>query len=590
MERLERYYASELQYLADSGKEFARKHPQEAALLDLANVQARDPHVERLFENFAFLTASIRSKLDDEFPELVDSFLGLLAPQYIRPVPSLATVQLLPDFAQLTKKERVPWGKSVRSVPVQAQSQSGVQRVPCSFRTCYDVDLHSLELAAAELKGPSQGCHSLDLVFELRGPGKWEDLAVDRIRLFLSGETHQLVYSLYYHLCHRVRRVDIQGDAAAVSARGEIRPVGFDRHEEVIPYPPHAFPGYRLLHEYFCFPEKFFYLDIEGVGGLAPKAVSKQIAVRIQLDCEAPAWWKIAPENFRLFCTPAINLKSEHAFPIDFDQRTTDYTIYVDKSAPDAHQVYTVTSVTGRPVGDVASPPKVYPAFHDFRHGGGEADAYYHVTTRMTPGGQRECLLSVYTSDDSGELLPEQVLNVNVECFNGDLPSNLRPGDIRFRGDDLSHMVGTIRNLGAPTPVRRPGRHGASAWHFVSHLALNHLSMTDVDSLGGILQLYEWTGDAANARRIEGLRAVQMRDPDSVLVRRGMVLQGMEVDVTLDPAHFTDLGDAYLFAQVLRSFLALYATMNSFVRVRVRLTDSQEEWLCPPLDGRQRIL
>ncbi len=588
MPRLEQYYANELQYLADAGKEFARQHPQEAALLDLSNVQSRDPHVERLFENFAFLTGSLRSKLEDEFPELVQSFLGLLCPQYVRPVPALAIVQLSPDFAQLTKKDTVQAGRTVKSEPVASAGQAS--RITCSFRTCFDVDLHSLELDSVALKGPTNGCHILELGFELRGAVKWDDVAVDRIRLYLAGETHQFVYSLYYHLCQRVRQVEISADKGGVTVKGSVRPVGFDRSEEVIPYPTHAFPGFRLLQEYFCFPQKFFCVDLCGVKGLPAANVGKRVTVRIQFDGEAPGWWSLTKEHFLGFCTPVINLGDEHAFPIDFDQRTTDYPIYVDKGALQAFQVFSVKSVTGRPVGDVSGATRVYPAFYEFRHDAAEDGAYYHAVSRVTPTGEDETVLSLFTSEDASTVLPEQVLNVDVECFNGDLPSALRPGMIRFRGDDMSQLVGKVRNLATPTPVRRPGRHSASSWHFVSHLALNHLSMSDVDSLAGILRLYEWTGDSANLRRIEGLRSVVVRKPDAVLVRRGNVLQGLEVELTLDPSYYTDLGDAYLFAMVLRHFLALYAAVNTFVRTRVKLVNSSEEWVCPALDGRLTTL
>src|SRR5690606_37142529 len=41
--------------------------------------------------------------------------------------------------------------------------------------------------------------------------------------------------------------------------------VGFSPEEAVIPYPSHAHAGYRLLYEYFHFPEKFLYAEIQNL-------------------------------------------------------------------------------------------------------------------------------------------------------------------------------------------------------------------------------------------------------------------------------------------------------------------------------------
>ena len=62
---IEKYYEDELRYLYESGREFAKAHPDRAQFLDIDAVGDRDPYVERLFEGFAFLARRIREKLDD---------------------------------------------------------------------------------------------------------------------------------------------------------------------------------------------------------------------------------------------------------------------------------------------------------------------------------------------------------------------------------------------------------------------------------------------------------------------------------------------------------------------------------------------
>ena len=90
-EDLSRYYESELTFIRQLAGEFAQKNPKIAARLQLRdeNKASADPHVERLIEAFALLTARIRHKIDDEFPEIVESLLQLLYPHYLRPVPPM---------------------------------------------------------------------------------------------------------------------------------------------------------------------------------------------------------------------------------------------------------------------------------------------------------------------------------------------------------------------------------------------------------------------------------------------------------------------------------------------------------------------
>ncbi len=87
------YYNNELVFLRDMGDQFARAHPQVAALLAMEAGRCGDPHVERLMQAFALLTARIRKKLDDEYPEITDALLSVVYPHYQRPIPSMTVVQ-----------------------------------------------------------------------------------------------------------------------------------------------------------------------------------------------------------------------------------------------------------------------------------------------------------------------------------------------------------------------------------------------------------------------------------------------------------------------------------------------------------------
>ena len=93
-EELLRYYLAELTYLREMGSAFADQYPKVANRLELSPDESPDPHVERLLEAFAFLTARIQRNLDQQFPEITTALLELLYPHYLAPVPSRITFEL----------------------------------------------------------------------------------------------------------------------------------------------------------------------------------------------------------------------------------------------------------------------------------------------------------------------------------------------------------------------------------------------------------------------------------------------------------------------------------------------------------------
>src|SRR3954471_4312990 len=115
------YYNRELSYIRRHAARFAESHPKVAARLRLGADGSDDPHVERLLQGFSYLTARVRHKLDDEFPEITQAVLGVLYPHYLAPIPSLAVVQL--DFAEgqneVTAGVTVPRGQALETDPIQ---------------------------------------------------------------------------------------------------------------------------------------------------------------------------------------------------------------------------------------------------------------------------------------------------------------------------------------------------------------------------------------------------------------------------------------------------------------------------------------
>src|SRR5262245_8759511 len=229
------YYDRELRFIRQLAQEFAKQYRAEAGRLEL-DVAGRstDPHVERLIEAFALLTANVHVKLDDEFPELTDAMLGVLYPHYLAPLPSMTIVQfeLIPGAAEMPNGYTVPVGSTLATNPIQG--------VSCKYRTGYPTTIWPLRLSDAKLRPPPfpPGLNPPDkaqalLRLQLDGtsPQPIDSLTLKSLRFFLLGDA-QLTVDLYEAIFTDVMQVVLfapKGKAPPVILRPEdcIRPVGF---------------------------------------------------------------------------------------------------------------------------------------------------------------------------------------------------------------------------------------------------------------------------------------------------------------------------------------------------------------------------
>ena len=74
---MNRYYQNELEKIREQAIEFAKAYPTIAPQLSQAST---DPDVERILEGVAFLSAQIRQKIDDDFPEFAQGLLKQIFP------------------------------------------------------------------------------------------------------------------------------------------------------------------------------------------------------------------------------------------------------------------------------------------------------------------------------------------------------------------------------------------------------------------------------------------------------------------------------------------------------------------------------
>jgi type VI secretion system protein ImpG len=600
------YYNEELTFIRQMAGEFSEKYPKVAGRLLLGPHESEDPHVERLIEAFALLSGRVRHKLDDEFPEITEALLDVLYPHYLRPVPpqAIAQFQLDPGQSAVAAATKVPPGAAIHSRPDDGQV--------CSFRTCYPVALWPLRVTGASVSAsnrfasagdPTDASSVIRIEMECAGGLRFAALPIDSLRFYLHGES-AAVHTLYEFLFLNTLRVSLRskdGKAKAILPAGSLRQVGLTTAEGILSYSDRSFLGYRLLQEYFSFPEKFFFFDLTGLDRLSRNGFGGAFEILISLKEPEQKHRLVAleqsvnAETFQLGCTPIVNLFERIAEPVRLSQTKTEYRIIPDQHRQSSTEIYSVDHVAS--IASYMEEPRTYEPFYAVRHGRMDEAQKRFWSAHRRPSFRKndegtEVYISLVDLDFNPALPPVEMLSLRVTCTNRDEASRLKLtgeyGELQAEGAALLRT----RCLRKPTQTLRPPLRGGTQWRLISHLSLNHLSIVEKgrEALQEILRLYDFSGDPAIRKQIAGITNVTSRSCVSrVNSETGVAFcRGTDVTIEFDEDEYVGTG-VFLLSSVLQRFLGLYCALNSFSRLTVKTKKGAlKQW--PPLAGEQILL
>ncbi len=588
--RFLQYYERELEFIREMGREFAKAYPKIGARLDLDGFECADPYVERLLEGFAFLTGRIQLKLDAEFPQFTQHLLELLYPNHLAPVPSMAVVEFRPDTEGAVPPEGQPLPRGTRLFATAADAQ----RSRVELRTGANVDLRPLQVAAARYV-PAGGLdkriagglpYRAALHIELQTLGEIPISALEALEALVfflagSGRTPWRVHEALHAHTHAIRvRV---GTRLTTLDSGALSLPGLRADEALLPVDERVFGGYRLLQEYFGFPERFRFFRLGGLQrALGSEGPETSFSVTFLLDREyADLEGKVEAAHFALHCAPAINLFPRRCDRIRLTPASGEYRVVVDRTRPQSFEVHSIQAVEGYGEG----PRPLYP-FHPFYHsvhrGTGDAGRYYTVQRRprltQDPSGYitHDVYLAVVDEADPPFSDALRQLGVQALCTNRDLCQRLRLGDrmTDFHLDTGAPVSG-IRVLAGPSRPRATPVEGEYAWRLISHLNLNYQPLTSLEALRALLNLYA-DARGATRRHAEGLVSVKARGIVRRLPGEGPLTYAPGTEVVLGFERERFEGQTpYLLGRILATVLRHYASINSFVETRIEDTNGE---------------
>jgi len=621
--RLLHYYSRELQHLREMGGEFAREFPKIAGRLGLDEFTCVDPYVERLLEGFAFLAARVQLKLDAEFPRFTQSLLETVYPQYLAPTPSVGIAQFEPDLTSGTLAEGFPIPRDtvLRSIIGEGD------RTACEYRTAHDVMLwpirvaeaqyHTLDLAALEISEEYRAKAGIRIRMQCTAGLIFSELKLDSLTFYLRGtdETPMRVYEQFF--ANSVAVV-IQPTKRPVKWRevlgaSSIRRVGFDDNQALLPYGPRCFQGYRLLKEYFAFPQRYMFVELAGLGGAVQRCEDNELDIIILMgEPDLKLEGMVDATTFSLFCSPAVNLFPKRADRIHLSDRFNEFHVVPDRTRPLDFEVYEVLRVVGH--GARAGEEQEFLPFYsasDFDADGGSTGAYHAVNRVPRTASAREKRLGRRSSYAGSEVYVSLVdckeapyrsdlrqLEVITRCTNRDLPLQMPvgvgPTDFTM---DIDAPVEATRCVSGPTPPRPSPAEGEIAWRAISHLSLNYLSLADVNEEEGasalreLLKLYGDDSDPQIRKQMDGVKRIRARPIVRRIGRPGPIAfaRGLEMTLTLDEAAFEGTG-VFLIGAVLDQFFAKYVSLNSFTETVVKTLQRGEVMRWPARIGQRQTL
>lgn len=609
-ERLLNYYRQELDYLKEEGAYFAKAHPALATHLKLNQEQVEDPFVGRILESFAFLTSRIRYQFDHGLHNISEALLANLFPHYLTPFPAASIFQFAPK-AQNKTSLFIPKGTLI-------QGQTSQQQV-CKFSTSSPVTIWPLAVTQAQLTPcgqvtPKKNKKSIHSVLTIKLETTTQDLTladleIDSLNFYLDSapQIRPLLYELLLQQVDHILIAHPDSPQKSIELSPSLlQPRGFKPHESMLPLTQKSFEGYRLLMEYFHFPEKFMYVQMQGLKEILDGQHADKVLIHFFLKKDYLSLQKdIDSSCFKLNTTPVINLFPQEGEPIILDHQKSEYPII-----PDAYrrseeiEVYDIQSI------DISSEKyqhklTLLPFFgqryqdQDKKH-----IIYWHhhrkACWQMGEHHLKGTESFVSFSDPHAETLDDEhlILTPKLLCSNRELPCLLTYQQQDSTFTFAKEAYEAIEALYPISPITAPTywqTHHTSEINLLSQLCLNQIVFEEegktLHKIQAVLKIFEHTTHFQNVNLITHIlqattKRITKRHPCPT--KQGFC-SGIELTLSISPESISKV-NWLLFGTIFQQFLSLSCPINSFIQLVIKNQEKGALYTWPVSTGNQPLL
>ncbi|AFQ48532.1 type VI secretion protein [Burkholderia cepacia GG4] len=551
-----------------------------------------------MLQSFALLAADIGSRLDDNYPEFAEALLGMLYPQYLRTVPACAIAQFdVSDmFEKLTEPSFIARGTELAS-----------KTEDCLFRTVYDVTLAPVRISAAryapatavpsDVVLPASTTGLLSITFTVARPDFRIETVPSPLRIHVNGP-REVVGAAMDTMTMRTAAAFVENAERRWSTLTTLplAAAGYDEAEKLLDEDDGP-PALRLMSEYFAFPKKFDFVDVDLAALARTAGSSQQLTLHLAICGVHPDSWtaqrlkNLSADNLKLFCTPIVNLFRLTSLPLKRNPITNTYPVQSQNTDVAGVEVWSVESVratTGSSRANIIHP------FASLMHGSSAKPAgpYWVLMHHdaASPSGKKETALSLVELDGrpATDTVIEQI-TADATCSNGNFPRTMRAG--AEDGDLVNEqgtMVSRIVMLDTPTEVARLSSEGDAAWRLITQFAPHsiELTRTGLAELKRVFRQFT-VHSAGHAKLLDGLTNLSHRVKQLWLPGEPMpsFVRGLEVTLTVDEQAFA-AASLSTFIVAMDHFFAVHAPVTSFVQLVVMSANSGVEIRrCTPRPG-----
>lgn len=610
-------FQHELKAMRSSVEVFSQAYPAVASELRLSAGHSADPHVEQLLQSFAWLTGQLRQDLEEQRHEIPNHMLLALYPNLLRSLPCMAVMcaHVLPDGANFVNGHVLEKGRlfSTKSVSRKAADGTDKRAVECRMQCCYDTPLWPFLVDDISVKAKNtfdfldervdvKSVISIEISNE--GTDPIYEYPLERLRFFITDPSQRpALYDMFSeHICGFAIRVN---DTIIELHDGDIEWMGFDESHNVLPQSSGSHSAYRLLQEYFFFPEKFYFFEI---CGLNVEGITDQFELLVLLDHFDPAL-VLNQQSLSINSFPVINLFPAMFKPIQLDYSRYEYRLLADETQYGQSEIHSVNDVrlvsSDGGIKNVApwigdSSDKSTDKLANSQRNNSEVDAHY-LTRLVEPISPSVTGCDTMISIQDKNLAPSkpigQTMSAKGLCSNRSLAESLRVGN-KMKLVGAGAML-NARVVSRPTLFKGANLAGESLVQLLSQLHLNQVSLVDntagqnpVVNLKKILALYCDPMTPSHQRQIDGIVEIEA----NASVRRmgddewRGHYRGTRLTMTVEETFF-DGANPLLFAEVLSHFFGLYTTLNHFVQLELVSYQREGIWKqWHPRIGEQVIL
>jgi len=569
------YFQEELTYMREMGKVFSDAYPMLAPFL---GKEGNDPDVERLLEGFSFIASRIRQQLDGTLANFAQEINQLVWPQLQRPIPSFSIAQFLPLMNNVSSRQTINSGSEVTSVAVQ-----GTQ---CKFSTCYDVNVFPLFVKDVS-SNTTDGISTIEIILSSSEVQSLEQMDLQTIRFYINTSiaNRSKLYQLLFSKIDSVG-ITLQAGQKMNSARFPaeiITPVGYTPNTSILPITDNSLFANQLLLEYFCFPEKHLFFDIN-IGELIAKDFEfETLTISIKQKLNSGKIDRLSKSTFLLHCTPMANLFDMDANPIELNGKQLEYSVSPACQAREHYNIYSIDSVLAIMNGGRIS--KKLAQLHSLDSNDipdfdiNQSDNYYQLKIRSSVVGGIDNVLLFHA--DSTNAHQQTTISTQLTCTNHDLPAELKLDDIVIAGTGIPATV-NVTNITIPTKSISPDIGGSSQWQMLSNISSNFLFSTNEKNLKLLLSSFNISAkkDRYAARdlskKIDSISRVECRPITKMIC--GTPVHGYCVDINVNGNCYLNEGDMYIFFDLLYQHFTFSVDVNTFCILKVTDLDTNEKY------------